>query len=150
MPSSSFSRESALDLNAKARASVDEATPDTYFKLVEEITHDQTKIDAFKSHWSEADTKKALKIFAMPDLATAPFVDFKQEGEWAGYYFLSDLEDTANLSIAVTRFHQLDGVWRIYPRGGALTVPAPETEAERASIIKQEMAESDALRVKPE
>lgn len=151
MPNTStFTRENMQELYTKARASVDEATPDTYFTLVEEITNDPAKIETFRSRWSEAETKRALKTFALPDLANGIFLEFKQEGDWAGYYYLSELEDASRITIDLVRFHRKDDRWMVYPRGGSSSVEAPATEAERAVTIKEAMADSDVLRLKPE
>lgn len=150
MPNGPFTREKMVELYTNARASVDESTPETYFTLVEEITHDPAKIEQFRTHWPEAETKQALKTFALPDLTKGTFLEFKQEGDWAGYYYLSDLEDTERVTISLVRLHQKDGRWMVYPRGGSSSVEAPPTEAERAMLIKETMEESDALRLKRE
>ncbi len=148
--SATLTRERMQELYTKARESVDQAAPDAYFNFVEEITKDRSKIDEFRARWSESETKRALKTFALPDLATGKYIDFKQEGDWAGYYYLSELEDTSRITIEVVRFHRVDGRWMVYPSGGSYSAEAPATEAERVVAIKEAMEESDALRLKPE
>ncbi len=149
LPNADLTRERMQELYAKARASVDEAVPDTYFTFVEEITNGE-QVAEFRNRWSESETKRALKTFALPDVAKGKYLDFKQEGDWAGYYYLSELEDTSRITIELVRFHRKDGRWMVYPRGGSYSTEAPATEAERTAVINEAIAESDALRLKAE
>lgn len=149
MPSTSFSREQMIALYTKVRASIDEATPATYFTLVEEMTNDPAKVALFTSHWPETETKNALKEFLFSDLSTHEYIDVRQEGEWAAYYHLSDLEEKDRLNVSITRFHLKNGVWMVYPKSGAYSVEAPATPAERTKAIEDAIKESDSLQIKP-
>jgi len=131
------------------RASVDEPTPATYFLRVEEATHDPAKVAQFTEHWSDAETKNALKEHLFPDLSTIRFIRAKQEGDWAGYYFLSELNDTQHLTVNILRFHNVNNRWMVSPKMGSYTVNPPEKAEETASTIHQLIQESDILQLEP-
>ena len=99
-----------------ARASVDEPTSATYFTLVEESTHDAAKVATFNERWTDPETKKALQNFLFSDLKLSEFVEIKQEGDWAGYFDLSDLDQKDRVNVRLFRFHRVNGKWMAYPK----------------------------------
>lgn len=131
-----------------ARVSIDEATPDTYFTHVEEAAKDPAKVAEFKALWPEPQTKTMMKNFLFTDLATTEFIKVEQQGDWAGYYYLSDLQEKGRLTINIFRFHRINGKWMAYPRTSVSSVPFEgTTPAERTQAIETEIQESDSLKV---
>ena len=131
------------------RASVDEPTPATYFLRVEEATHNPAKVAQFTQHWPDTETKNALKEHLFPDLSTTRFIRAKQGADWAGYYFLSELEDKEHITVNILRFHKVNGQWMISPKMGSYTVNPPEKPEETTSTIDQLIQESDILQLEP-
>ena len=145
----SFSRQDMEAIYNQARASVDEVAPDAYFKVVEEVTKDPERIAQFHKNWALPEAKRVLKDYVFSELSSHQFIDLKQEGEWAGYYFLSDLEDKERLNLNLFRFHLKDGRWMVYPKQGSVSLEAPATEEEKNSLIKEEISENTTLTLKP-
>lgn len=130
-----------------ARTSIDEATPETYFTYVEEATKDPQKVAQFEEQWPEAQTKNMMKNFLFTDLSKTEFITAKQEGDWAGYYYLSSLEETDRLTINLFRFHRVGDKWMAYPKTSISSIPYEgKTAAERAAAIETEIGESDSLK----
>lgn len=143
-----FTREQMTTLYNQARASIDEATPDTYFTLVEETTKDEAKIAMFKSRWSDTETKTVLKNFLFSDLSTHQYIDIKQDGDWAAYYYLTTEDGPNQLNINVTRFHMVNGKWMIRPESGVVTTETPPNEEEKMKVVKEEIETNSSLTIK--
>lgn len=131
------------------RASVDEPIPATYFTRVEEATHNPEKVAQFTAHWSDAETKNALKEHLFPDLSTTRFIRAAQNSDWAGYYFLSEPEDKEHITVNILRFHRVNGQWMISPKMGSYTVNPPEKLEDTTSTINTLIQDSDILQLEP-
>lgn len=142
-------RQQLEELEAKARASVQEVTPDTFLSFVEQSDTNPESLARFRSRWIEPEAKNALQNFVLPDLSQQKFLEVKQEGDWAGYYYLSDLDQADRLTINVMRFHNVSNTWKVTTQSGVSSIEAGTTETENQALIQAAMKESDALLLVP-
>lgn len=129
------------------RASLDDPTPDTFLTLVEVPDASPEKIAKLRETWSDAENKNALKNFVFGDLATQEFIQVKQEGDWAGYYYLSDLEEAGRLNVNLLRFHKVNGDWKIYMKQSISSEEFDENSGkDRTEAIQEIIRGSDSLK----
>ncbi len=129
------------------RGTLDESTPDKFLQLVEIPDSSPEKIAKLRETWSDVESKNALKNFVFSDLATQEFIQVTQEGDWAGYYYLSDLEDPNRLNVNLLRLHKQSDGWKIYMRQ---SISSEEFDASsgksRAEMIQDIISGSESLK----
>lgn len=147
MPTPQDLRASLETAYLAARASVDEPTPDTFLILVEVPNASPAQEQKLRDTWSDSQSKTALKSFVFTDLAATEFVQIRQEGDWAGYYYLTDLEDAGHLNVSLMRFHKVGDTWRVHMRlSTSSDIYEPASGKTRAEAIQDVINGSDSLK----
>jgi hypothetical protein len=131
------------------RSSFDEPKPDTYLSLLDAAEVSAEMRAKLETNWSNSEMKQSLKEMLFPDLAQTRFVDVRTEGEFAGYYFLSDPQDPAFLTIEIIRFHRVGGAWKMRQARGSVTIPPGAHPEESQQKILHEIETDEGLRIIP-
>lgn len=146
MPQANDLRSALETIYLAARASVDEPTPDAFLRIAEVPSFTPEKETKLRETWNDEMSKNALKNFVFEDPSKHEFVKVVERGEWAGYYYLSDLTEADRLTVNLMRFHQVGGTWKVYMQQSVASEPfEAESGKTRAQAIEGIIAESDSL-----
>lgn len=113
-------REELESAYKKFRAGIDEPTAATALNMLDHTGLPESAGAMFSSMWESPEKKIWLKTELYPDLSTVKFVGIREQGDWAGYYFLTTItigvngEESKQISLTVMRFHKVEGNWKIY------------------------------------
>lgn len=142
-------REQLERTYAAVRASFEESTPATYLLLIDAKDKTPEIVQKLRQNWADSEIKHAFKQASFPDLAGTNFVDAKQQGEYAAYYFISDPQDTNYLTIEVIRFHQVGGIWLMGQKRYSTSIPIGANPEENRQKTLHEIETDPELALLP-
>lgn len=96
-----------------------------------------------------------IKTTVFYDLSRITFVSVRQEGDWAGYFFLRHPEDndgfgrksaTSTASLALYPFHRVDGAWKMVPAVLDHTIHLTEDSAKDTKAVQDAV---NTMEIKP-
>lgn len=117
---------------ANVRLALEKNDADAYIALTEPAKNvDPAQL---RAHWAEAvDVLKDIH----PDLKTTKFLKLELQGDWGGYYRLTDLEDKNYITIELMLFHRVDGKWKLNGRTFGTSIRREEGVTDEVAIQKE-------------
>ncbi|MBP6945561.1 hypothetical protein KBD61_05810 [Patescibacteria group bacterium] len=126
-----------------------EPTPDTYLSLIDAKDKTPDMIQKLQKNWADPEIKQMFKQATFPGLAGTNFVDARQQGDYAAYYFISDPQDTNYLTIEVIRFHQTNNIWQMSQRRNSTSIPIGASAEENRQKTLREIESDPDLGLMP-
>lgn len=139
-------KETLEDVYAQTRALMEDATPDRYLAALDLTGADTETVSDIRGGW--ANRKENMPVTA-PDL-TGPqtkFIQLVTEGDWAGYYFITDTGSDPSF-VMVQRFHKTGDLWKVGTKG---IIPQPRSAFTQfnAEALKELIKQSAVMGVMP-
>ncbi len=128
----------------RVRASLQKDTPDEYLTTIA-IKDKEKEHKNIHELWKNPQVRKTLNEFVFMDLKQTTYLETRQEGDFAGYYYRFNEPDGKYITISLVRFHKVNGVWKPMTSSGTATIPRETDEAKNKEAIQEELKTSSSL-----